>query len=159
MDFKKEYYLFFVECIKHLNNAWVILKTIKDETCNPKLVKAAFQYYLVEYAKPFINSKGFLKNYRLKKTFVPSSFKELHERIIDSRNQIHAHGDLTVLEAKVFVKNTPYGKTAGSVQNVIYGSEEIENVDTIIDMIERILDQMYIEEKKLEQSLPIDNVN
>ena len=47
-------------------------------------------------------------------------------------------------------------KFAICVQKGIDATKEIENIDSIIDLIERTLDSMYEEEKRLTQSLPID---
>jgi hypothetical protein len=79
---------------------------------------------------------------------------ELQKRIIDLRDQILAHSDLTVMEAKVYVEKSEHGKSANIVQNVILGTEEFENIDAIINLIEQSRDSMYEQEKILEAALP-----
>jgi hypothetical protein len=48
------------------------------------------------------------------------------------------------------------GKYASRVQNAIRGTEEFSNIDSIIELIEQSLDNMYIEAKRLEAALPIN---
>ncbi|XOF34259.1 MAG: hypothetical protein ACL93V_02900 [Candidatus Electrothrix sp. YB6] len=159
----RDYFVFFRESIWHLNTAWRILKEIKTGAGTPILVNAAFQFALIEYCKPYKHSYGNIKNakgklnqHQLDQNCIPPEYLSLHQRIIDARDQIHAHGDLTVLYAKVYVEESPYGKIAGYVRNVVHGTEELENIDSIIDLIEQTLDSMYEEEEKLKQKLPID---
>ena len=58
------------------------------------------------------------------------------------------------MEAKVYITNTEHGRFVQMGQNVIYGTEELPNIDAIIDLIEKTLDSMYIEVKRLEAALP-----
>ena len=58
------------------------------------------------------------------------------------------------MDAKLYVEDTPYGIIAGQVQNTIHGTEEMRNLDSIIDLIEQSLLSMYEEERQLEQQLP-----
>ena len=159
----REYFVFFRESIWHLNTAWRILTEIKTGAGTPILVNAAFQFALIEYCKPYKRSDGNIKNakgkpirYHLDQKYIPPEYSSLHQRITNARDQIHAHGDLTVLDAKVYVEESAYGKVAGYVRNVIHGTEELEHIDSIIDLIEQTLDSMHEEEEKLKQELPID---
>jgi len=159
---QEERYLHFVQCIRNFNNSWIILQQLKEGKGNPSIINAAFQFALIEYSKPYKYSRGALlskkgkqKQYRLNSDYVPSMHRELHDRIIDARDQIYAHSDLSVLEAKVYVKKTPYGKIAGHVQNQIYGTEEFLNINAIIELVESTLDLMYEKEKILESELPV----
>jgi hypothetical protein len=156
MTEKEEEYVHFVSSIKDLNNAWRLLQEIKQ--CeSSSLVAAAFRFALTEYSKPYKISHGNTKRHSLKEEHVPCSYRELHKRILDARDQIHAHSDLTVMEAKLYVKNTPHGKISGTVQNKIVGTEEFSNIDKIIDLIEKTLESMYVQEKLLEQELPFSS--
>jgi len=161
MTKKEEKYVHFVSCINDLNSAWRILQEIKRYKGN-SLAGAGFQFALIEYSKPYKFSRGTLLNSKGKQTlhkfdesYIPAEHIKLHKRIINARDHIYAHSDLTVREAKLYVKNSPHGKIVGSVQNKIYGTEEISNIDAIIDLIEQSLDNMYIEVKRLEAALPI----
>ena len=90
---------------------------------------------------------------KLDDSHIPAKHIELNKRIIDARDQIHAHSDLTVREARLYVKNSPHRRIVGAVQNKIYGAEELSNIDAIIDLIEQSLDSMYVEIKRLEAAL------
>lgn len=161
MNKQEEEYIHFVSCINDLNNAWRLLQYIKQCKDNP-LMGAAFQFALIEYAKPYkvslgtiTNSKGKPIPYKLDESHIPVKHVKLHKKIIDDRDQIHAHSDLTVKEAKLYVKKSSRGKFAGTIQNKIYGTEKLSDIDAIIDLIEQTLDSMYIEAKRLESLLPI----
>ncbi len=92
--------------------------------------------------------------YCLEEKHIPTNHRALHYRLLVARKKIHAHDDLIVKEAILYVKNTQYGKLVGTVQNVIRGAEELSNIDMIIGLIEQTLESMYVEEKRLEQQLP-----
>jgi hypothetical protein len=158
-DQENEKFIHLRACIRTLNNAWRILQELRDgnaELCSATLVGAAFQFALVEYSKPYLKSRGEeVPNHVLDERFIPSHHLGLHQRIVEARNQIHAHSDITVMGAKLYVKNAPSGKIVGSVQNIIHGTEEYPNLEAIIELIEQTLDNMYVEEKVIEQRLPI----
>jgi hypothetical protein len=154
MTEQEEQYVHFASSIENLNNAWNILKAIKKRKIN-SLVGAAFQFALIEYSKPYLKSRGMvLKNYILDESHIPPAYIELHRKIILLRNQILAHADLTVKEAKVHVYNMKSGKFTIISQNVICGTEELSNIDIIIELIEKTLDKMYLEEEHLKLLLP-----
>lgn len=154
MTEKEEEYIHFVSSIKDLNNAWRLLQEIKR--CEgSSLVSAAFRFALIEYSKPYGKSRGNIKRHSLKEEHVPLSHRELHKRILDARDQIHAHSDLTIMEAKLYVKNTPHGKIAGTIQNGIDSTREFSNIDAIIDLIEKTLESMYVKEELSKQELPL----
>jgi hypothetical protein len=154
---QEERYIHFVSSIDNLNKAWRILQEIRDYKGSP-LVGPAFQFALVEYSKPYRNSCGTLGKgvkYKLGDVHILAKHRELHERILVSRDQIHAHSDLTVNQAKLYVVNTASGKYASRVQKAIRGTEELSNINSVIELIEQTLDSMYIEVKRLETALPI----
>ncbi len=80
--------------------------------------------------------------------------QELHKRIIDSRDQIHAHSDLAVMDAKLYVHESQGVRFSTILQNVITGVEEFKNIDEIQKLIESTLENMYEKEKLLEAKLP-----
>jgi hypothetical protein len=151
---QEEHYVHFVTCIDSLNSAWRILREIKV-TSGSALIGAAFQFAIIEYAKPYTISFGTAGRYKLDDRYVPSAHYDLHRRLIDTRNQILAHSDLTVMDAKFHVANTALGQSAVIAQNVIHGSMELTNIDSVIDLIEKTLDPMYVEVKRLENQLPL----
>jgi len=160
MNLQEEQYVHFVSSTDNLNNAWQILQNIKQILQENKqgkgnpLVGAAFRFALIEYSKPYKCSRGIIKKYKLNNEHVPIKHSKLHGRILDARDEILAHSDLTVMEAKVYITNTEHGRFVQMGQNVIYGTEELPNIDAIIDLIEKTLDSMYIEVKRLEAALP-----
>jgi hypothetical protein len=156
---QEEQYVHFVSSIDNLNNAWRILQEIRQCKGSP-LVGPAFQFALVEYSKPYRHSRGTLGKgvkYKLEDVNIPAKHRELHKRILAARDQIHAHSDLTVKEAKLHVVNTASGKYAFRVQKAIRGTEELSNIDSIIKLIEQTQDSMYIEVKRLESAVPINS--
>ncbi len=156
---QEERYVHFVSSIDNLNKAWRILQEIREYKGSP-LVGPAFQFALVEYSKPYRNSRGRVGKgvkYKLEDVHIPAKHRELHKRILAARDQIHAHSDLTVKEAKLYVVNTSSGKYASRVQKAIRGTEELSNIDSIIELIEQTLDSVYIEVKRLETALPINS--
>lgn len=153
MTHQEEQYAHFWHCINDLNKAWFLLQSIKDNMNNP-LRGPAFEFALIVYAKPYNQSYGITKKHKLDDKYVPDKHRDLHNRILTNRNQIHAHTDLTLLEPKVHVKSTSYGKIVSLCQNAISVAAELRNIDSIIELIEQSLDGMYEEEKKLEAALP-----
>ena len=150
----EEEFIHFVSCIDCLNRVWQLINKIKAEQNNP-LVGYAFRFALVEYAKPYNDSRGNIKRiHKLDTSFIPPDFLSLHTQIVNSRNQIHAHSDLTVMGAQLYIRETQGNRFTGIVQNVITGTEEFRNIDKIQVLIERTLEKMYIKEKELENALP-----
>ncbi|MBW4486255.1 MAG: hypothetical protein KME12_00540 [Trichocoleus desertorum ATA4-8-CV12] len=161
MTEQEEKYLHFAYCIDDLNYAWRLLQEIRECKGN-SLVGAAFQFALIQYSKPYkcsygsvLNSKGKTTSYKLDESHIPTKHIELHRRIINARDQIHAHSDLTVKEAKLYISDTSHGKTAIRGQNKILGTEELSNIDAVIDLIEESLNSMYEKAKQSEAELPI----
>jgi len=165
MNKYEEQYFHFALCIDNLNSAWRILQEIKRQKEN-LLIGVAFQFALIEYSKPYkesyssiLNSKGKpIHKHKLGKEFIPREHLALHERIIRIRDEILAHTDLGIREAKVHIRKTDHGKYFGMSQNIIRGTEEMEQIDDIIDLIENTLDAMYIEAKRLESAI-LDDEN
>jgi hypothetical protein len=155
---ENEIYIHFVICIQNLNGAWVILQQIKEgkgESGSPVLVAAAFRFALIEYAKPYLRSRGTeVRNHLLNERFIPSQHIALHRRLVSARNQIHAHSDLTVLDAKLYVEKAQNEKIVLASQNIIHGTEELSNLEVIVELIEQTLANMYLERNRLEQQLP-----
>lgn len=156
---QEEKYVHFASCLENLNRAWWILNEVKRSEGN--LRGPAFQMALIEYAKPYLDSHGAVTDakgkcirYKLDTRHVPSTYLDLHDRLLRQRNQIHAHSDLTVLEAKVYVDAASQGQRAFIAQNVIFGAQELANIDLIIELIEGTLARMYPEARSMEAQLP-----
>ena len=154
MTEQEEHFVHFVSCITWLNNAWRLLNTIHTQPENP-LIEPAFRFALVEYCKPYKLSHGINKKFKLDTTFIPIERLPLHKRIITSRDQIHAHSDLTVMDAKLNVLEFMGHRYTSIPQNNIYATEELPNLQEIVALIEATLDNMYIQEKMLENVLTL----
>jgi hypothetical protein len=148
-----EDFIHFAVCMERLNGAWRTLNAIKASGDNP-LVGPAFRFALIEYATPYTRSTGPVKRrHTLSESYVPAEFLELHKRILVARNTIHAHADLTVMEAKLYVTETRGMPSATISSNYIHGLEELSNIDQIICLIEGTLLNMYANEDALLHAL------
>lgn len=154
MTEQEENYIHFAACIENFNKAWKILQEIKANK-EPSVFKAwSFELALIEYSKPYTWSFGELKKRKLEEIYIPAQHLDLHKRILTARNQIHAHSDLTIKEAKLIVKNLESGKFVGILQNKIDPTFEFRNIDSILDLIEQTLEKMYLDRETLEKNLP-----
>jgi len=154
MTEQEEGFIHFVICILALNNAWRIFTTLLEESGN-RLFASSFRYALIEYSKPYRESRGEVKKKRrLDVSYIPQKMLPLHKRIIDARDQIHAHTDLNVLDAKLSVHKESGNQYAQICKNNINGLEEIANLKEILLLIEGTLNNMYEKEKLLEAALP-----
>ena len=118
------------------------------------MIVPAFRFALIEYSKAYKLSHGATQKFNLDKSCIPSELHALHERIIGSRDQVHAHTDLTVMNAKLYVHEFKGQRYTTIPQKHITGGEELPNIDEIIRLIEATLNNMYIKGKELENALP-----
>jgi hypothetical protein len=153
MTEQEEHFIHFSACVAWLNNAWRLLQAVRDQPTN-SLIGPAFRFALIEYGKPYKLSRGILKSRKLDTRFIPPALLALHQRIIDSRDQVHAHSDLTLMEAKLSVHDFIGQRYTLIAQNKITGTEEFSKLAEVIALIEGTLDNMYSEEKLLEAALP-----
>lgn len=92
----------FIRLWEHdVNLAFYTLKILKrykkDDVRN-----ALLRDIIVTYARPFSSSKGKeIKKHKLSLKFVPSQKRNLHNELIDLRNQLFAHTDLQYKNPKV----------------------------------------------------------
>ena len=154
MTEQEEHFIHFTSSVAWLNTAWCLLQLIREQSGN-SLIGPAFRFALIEYCKPYKLSKGAIKWFKLDTKFIPNNLLPLHKRIVDSRDQVHAHSDLTIMEAKLSVYVFMGQRYSLVVQNRITGVEELPNLAEVIALIEGTLDNMYVEEKILEAALPI----
>ena len=152
MTEQEEHFVHFVSCITWLNNAWRLLSKIYTQPENP-LIGPAFRFALVEYCKPYKLSYGINNKFKLDTLLIPKEHLPLHDRIINSRDQIHAHSDLTVMDAKLHVHEFMGQRYTLIPKNKIYGTEELPNLQEIVALIEATLANMYIQVKVLENAL------
>lgn len=152
MTEQEEQFVHFVSCITWLNNTWILLKQIQTQPENP-LIGPAFRFALIEYCKTYKLSHGINKKFNLDTSLIPKEHLPLHIRIIDSRDKIHAHSDLSVMDAKLFIHESMEQPYTLISQNKIYGTEELKNLPEIVALIEATLDNMYVQKKVLENAL------
>jgi len=150
----EERYVHFVECIQSLNTAWRILGELT--TVEPGVVRgAAYRMALVEYAKPYkasfgVHSRGARPYVLTPPSQLSSEDLALHARILQLRDQLLAHSDLTLKEAAVYASRV-HDKPLVSIAYSYPPS--FPDVAEVIGLIERTLDQMYIELAQHEESL------
>ena len=153
---KEEYYVHHVQCIDSLNRAWVILQELNVIERSASIADAAFRCALIEYAKPYTRSDGIHKHgkngYELPEPSLSLEDLVLHRQILTLRHKVLAHTDLTLKEAKVYV-----GSYKGRVSVVVSTNvlSPFPEIRAVIDMIERTLDNMYLERTRLEQALAL----
>ncbi len=152
MTEQEEQFVHFVSCITWLNNAWQLLNMIHEQPEN-SLVGPAFRFSLVEYCKPYKLSCGINKKFKLDTSLIPKERLPLHGLIISSRDQIHAHSDLTVMDAKLYVHEFMEQRYTLISQNMIHGTKELPDIREIVALIEATLDNMYTQAKVLENAL------
>ncbi|MGB3544052.1 hypothetical protein [Rubrivirga sp.] len=157
---EEERYVHLQFCSDDLNSAWWLLGEIKRQGDNP-LVGAAFQYAVIAYARPFKTSYGALEprtKLRLDPSHVPERYRGLHDRLLTTRDRIIAHRDVGVWNPKLSVFEAHSGRNqAALVYNVIHGTEELPNVDAIIEAIEATLDSVYSELELRKSNLPLSS--
>lgn len=138
-------------CIGDLNYAWRLLKELSIETpCSSIIVGAAFRFALITYVRPYTRSHGDLDGYMLDERHVPADSLELHRRLLRERHTVQAHSDLTVREPKVHLYP---GLRPMIVENVIHGLESWDDIPRIIRLIERTLEGLNEEERRVEDLL------
>lgn len=147
----EEDYVHYVECIFSLNQAWWILKKLQETKQRHAITAAAFRFALVEYAKSYNGSDGIYRNrkkrnaYKLPTPSLSSEDLVLHQQILDLRDQVLAHSDMTWKEARVYL-NRYEGKLHASFMS--NGDLPFPEIEAVIGLIERTLDIMKIEEAR-----------
>jgi len=158
---QKEYYLFFYQAIQDLNNALDTLVSLKEtgNKISPIIFSAAFQFSLIQYAKPYNKNRRLIHDSKKHNLFlkeheyVTEGFEILHKHILGLRDTFYAHSDMKVRSGKVYVEKTSNGAHVGHTQNIVFGTDEYKNIDYIIEMIENTLDLMDLELIKIKKNL------
>jgi hypothetical protein len=149
----EEHYVHFAECVESLTSSWRILKEL--ESVAPGVIRAAaYRMALVEYAKPYKVSRGTHKRgrqgYVLPTPNLPPEDIALHTQILGLRDQVLAHSDLTLKDARVHasrVQGHPF---------VAIGSNQLPsfpNTPAVTALIERSLDLMYLQLEQLDEAI------
>lgn len=72
----------------------------------------------------------------------------MHDRVIAARDTLHAHADIDVLSAELFVEYADGFKHVSRMQNVVHGTEELANLSQLIEMVEGVLENVYELERR-----------
>lgn len=148
MTEEHEKYVYFQECISSLNAAWSIIDTLQSSVAHKTLAWAAFRMALIEYAKPYKSSRGVHKrNHILPIPDMSGEDKLLHECIIDLRDKVLAHSDISVKNAKVYV-----GKIGDRALPLIVSNAFplFPSLADVRGLVERSLDRLYEDLPELE---------
>jgi hypothetical protein len=136
-----EIYIHYQESIDSLNQAWRIVCELESVKPNGIIWNAAYRMALIEYCKPFKSSQGIIQKHH--KVEIPPFDEEkqkLHENIIQLRDQILAHSDISILNATVsYDKNSEYPFP-------LVCKNTIPNMPNLLDirnLIEFVLDELY----------------
>jgi hypothetical protein len=151
MTENEESFIHYAECIDSLNRAWSILHDLRNVDGPSAFHAAAFRYALIEYTKPYTRSDGTMrKNRKLVLPQLSPEHHELHKRILDLRDQVLAHCDLTLKQAKLHIFS------AGNAPRYLIASniaETLPSREAVISLIEASLDKMYLESERRLKSL------
>jgi hypothetical protein len=146
----EEDFVHYVECIESLNRAWSILQDLGTVEKPSALHAAAFRFALVQYARPYTRSDGTHGRRKLPAPQLSPDLVALHQQILDLRDQVLAHSDLTIKQAQLHLHSY-----AGKPYYIIASNyaEAFPSREAVITLIERTLDQMYVETDRRLQSL------
>ena len=152
----EEQYVHYMGCINSLNQAWSILQDLRIIKQKSAIHAAAFRFALVEYAKPYNSSYGIHKSRKKREAYKlppPKLLNEdilLHQQILDLRDQVLAHSDLKWKEAVIHLSRYGEHHLFSIASNSI---PQFPGIDSVIGLIERTQDIMYVEQGRLEKSL------
>lgn len=148
----RERYLHLFCCAEWLNEAWRLLQMVRDHRDSP-LAGAAFRYASILYAKLYKFSHGDEGKYKLDGRYVPVESLQLHQRLVDDRDQIHAHSDLRRMEAVVEPVHFQDGTRASISRSIIYPTATMTQIDMFISLIEGTLDALEADLRSQEAQL------
>ena len=145
----------FDRCIERLCSALETLRAIRSHGIHHQLAGAAFRFAVVEYAASFTKSYGGSRAevYKLSKSYVPVRFMDLHERLLASRDQVQAHTDLSILDAKLSLREVDGQRLVTTYFKGISGLEELPNIDEFILLIDGTIKNMLPERNRLKDAL------
>ena len=141
----EERFLHLATCISRLHSALETLRAIKTAAPDNPLIPPAFRFALVEYASPFTASEGQNKKYILDHKYVPPEYLDLHKRILSARHKVHAHSDLTIMNAQFMATGTQANPTAEVRGTYIDELKELPNIDQIVTLLNESIQNMYVD--------------
>ncbi len=154
MNVVEERFVHFCCCLEWLNESWALLQALRNHS-DHALFLSSFRFALILYAKPYRVSLGKVKRqHRLDTAFVPDALVALHDEVLNERDKLHAHSDLTLMDAQLTVRVFEDRQHAVMVRNHLSPTRLAARLDEIINLVEQTIDRMYVEVKKLEAQLP-----
>ncbi|WP_115718933.1 hypothetical protein [Gallaecimonas mangrovi] len=139
-----EEYVHYQESITSLNRAWRTLCELESTPPGSAIWSAAYRMVIVEYCKPFtISQINISERYKLPLPSVTDKCEKFHSRLLELRNQVMAHSDLGVLDAKVYYEQSAEFRAPVIVQNNI---DNCPSVSDIKNQVEAVLDALYQQE-------------
>lgn len=117
---------------------------------NNYIIAALIRDAIISYSRPFINNKGIYRpqGLNLPLSFVPTTKKALHQKILNLRNSIFAHTDLKP-------KNPKLGKIGDSyiiTSKGFYHEELISYVTPLSELAKEVLIELETQMKKFEKT-------
>lgn len=149
----EEQFIHITTCISRLHSAIETLRAIKTAAPNNPLIAPAFRFALVEYASPYTGADGQLKKYKLDHKYVPAEHLDLHNRIVSARHQVHAHSDLTIMNAKFKATGARANPAAEVLGTHVDELKELTNIDQIISLVNDSIHNMYVDRDAQLQAL------
>lgn len=134
-------------CISRLGNCH---QTLRDVRANRDHVLAgpAFQYALVEYCTAFTTSQAVDKRRRrLDDTMVPAELQALHNRILETRNQLLAHADMAILDGSISFRHFDGQLMTTTTLNHVDPLAELDNIDEILFLVESVQGKLFARRK------------
>ena len=131
----------FQESITSLNRAWRTFCELEKAPLGNAIWSAAYRMMIVEYCKPFTSSQiNESKRHKLPPQSLTDDGKILHTRLLDLRNQVMAHSDLTVLDVNVCYDQTAEFPVPLIVKNIM---NNFPDVGERKKQVEAVLDFLY----------------
>ena len=141
-----EEYVHYQEAITSLNRSWRTLCELETHKSGGAIWSAAYRMALIEYCKPFKISYGTNKvKHKLTSPKLDQEKLILHKHILDLRDQVLAHSDITVLDAKVSYDNNAVFPVTLIISNRL---GDLPKVTDIRNLVEAVLDELYLEQEK-----------
>jgi len=142
----EEEYVHFQESVTSLNRAWRTLCELEKTPSGNAIWSAAYRMAVVEYCKPFTHSQiSKEERYKLPIPNIPDDSMLLHLRLLELRNQVMAHSDLSVLDTKVCYDKTAKFPFPLMFKNVV---DNFPSITEIKNQVETVLDALYQQESQ-----------
>lgn len=143
-----EEYVHFQESITSLNRAWRTLCELENAPSGNAIWSAAYRMVIVEYCKPFtISQINRSERHKLPLPSLTDDCNNFHARLLELRNQVMAHSDLSVLDAKVCYDQTTEFPVPIIAKNVL---GNLPSVSEMKNQVEAVLDALYQQNSQYE---------